>query len=229
MLHHEGARDPDARMVDRMLLFSDAVFAIVLTLLVLELRPPEGGDQGDAALWTALGAQIGHFFSFAISFALVGLWWSLHMRLMRTLATFDWPVAICNLIFLFTIALMPFAAGFWGTHIRSGAALAVYWSANTAASLTFMFVFLAATRGNFRLLVSPMSRGDWVVRLIGSLSRTGAFGAGAWLATLGQVYLSWFAWAAIPIVMVTVGLARRLAAPRAAKGRAPKPAPPAPA
>jgi uncharacterized membrane protein len=229
MLHQEGAaRGPDARMVDRMLLFSDAVFAIVLTLLVLELRPPEG-DLGDAALWAALGEQIWHFFSFAISFALVGLWWSLHMRLMRTLATFDWPVAICNLIFLFTIALMPFAAGFWGTHVSSGAALAVYWSANTAASLSFMFVFLAATRGNFRLLTSSMSRGDWVVRLIGSLSRTGAFAAGAWLASIGQVSLSWFAWVLIPIVMVTVGLVRRLATPRAPRARAPKPAPPAPA
>jgi hypothetical protein len=117
---------------------------------------------------------------------------------------------------------MPFAAGFWGTHIASGAALAVYWSALAAASFSFMLLFLALTRANGRLLVAPMGRSDWTVRLAGALVRTAAFAAGAWLAATGQVTLSWFAWALIPAAMAM----RRSPAP---KPRAPKRAPRAPA
>src|SRR6185436_6666827 len=108
------ARGPDARMADRMLFFTDAVFAIVLTIMVLELRPPllqrEGvQNAGDGALWPALGGMIHEVAAFLISFILVGAWWMIHMRATRRLIAFDWPTAICNMLFLLAIAVMPFA------------------------------------------------------------------------------------------------------------------------
>ena len=81
---HALERAPEMRMVDRMLFFSDAVFAIVLTLLVLELRPPEASD--DAGLAIALKALSPKFFAFAASFALVSIFWTAHMAITRRLA-----------------------------------------------------------------------------------------------------------------------------------------------
>jgi uncharacterized membrane protein len=74
MSHHESvAAGSQARLVDRMVFFSDAVFAIVLTLLVLELRPPHVAPGGD--LWPALWIIRHAFVSFALSFGLVAIFW----------------------------------------------------------------------------------------------------------------------------------------------------------
>ncbi|MEJ0059563.1 MAG: TMEM175 family protein [Terricaulis sp.] len=202
MSHHESAaRGPDARMVDRMLFFSDAVFAIVLTLLVLELRAPEIEPFTEAALADALFGMAEHFAAFFITFALTGLWWSIHMRVTRRLQRFDWLSAIANLVFLLCIALTPFASAVFGGAPSSVVALEVYWGVNTAIALAMTTLFLVIHRGKGKL-VGGLARGEWTFRLIQSLAPAIAFATSIYLAQIGQVQLSHFGWALMFPIML---------------------------
>lgn len=194
---------PDTRMVDRMLYFSDAVFAIVLTLLVLELRPPEFED--DEALRTSLMALGPKFFAFAMSFAVVGIFWAAHMTTTRRLAVFDWPAAWLNLIFLFAIALMPFITAMMGEHGASGLAWQIYCGALIAASLTQTLLVAAVTRGRGRL-VGGMSLRERTFRFGRALSPGIAFAAGLYLSLQGEALLSAFCWVLIPVVIAFMRL-----------------------
>src|SRR5205809_1973061 len=86
----------EERMLHRALFFTDAVFAIVLTLLVLDLKPPLG-----VTATRGLTEMAGHLASFALSFTIISIFWLAHMNTTRRLIHFDWPVAIANLVFLF--------------------------------------------------------------------------------------------------------------------------------
>jgi uncharacterized membrane protein len=100
-LAHKG--DPS---LDRLLFFSDGVFAIAITLLAIELHPPHGWDGRAATLvresWPMLAA-------FALSFAVVGVFWNSHRRLFLGMERFAAGVFVLNLFVLGGIALMPFA------------------------------------------------------------------------------------------------------------------------
>jgi uncharacterized membrane protein len=208
MSHHESAaKGPDGRMVDRMLFFSDAVFAIVLTLLVLELRPPEGHGHADTELWSALGEMFRHFAAFFISFTLVGGWWLVHMRVTRTLRAFDWPAAVCNLLLLLFIALTPFAAALFGQNIASLAALQIYWTLNAAVAFAMTLLFVVIARGGGRLIGGIGAR-EWWFRFIQSLAPALAFVFGAWAASRGFADLSRFCWVVIFPTMVIARLVR---------------------
>ena len=190
---------PDKRMVDRMLFFSDAVFAIVLTLLVLELRVPS--VAGDEALAAALRDLTGKFVAFAASFALVAIFWSAHMTITRRLATFDWPVAWLNLIFLFSIAAMPFVSALIGEYGTFGLAWRIYCGTLIAASLAQTLLVIAVTRDRGKL-VGGISGREIAWRLARALSPGIAFAAGLWLSYNGEPKLSALCWVVIPGVMI---------------------------
>ena len=196
---HQLERAPEMRMVDRMLFFSDAVFAIVLTLLVLELRPPEASD--DAGLAIALKALSPKFFAFAASFALVSIFWTAHMAITRRLAVFDWTAAWINLLFLFSIAVMPFVSALLGAGGNAGLAWRLYCSALVFASAASTLLVLALTRGKGRL-VGGISLREKFYRLFRSASPGIAFGVGLWLSLNGEDRLSAFCWVLIPVLLL---------------------------
>ena len=78
---------PDGPNLHRMVFFSDAVFAIILTLLALELRAPL--DVAPGGLFEALGKLTPHFIAFAMSFAIVSVFWIAHLSTLRRLVHFD--------------------------------------------------------------------------------------------------------------------------------------------
>ncbi|WP_104180823.1 TMEM175 family protein [Arthrobacter sp. B0490] len=90
---------------DRTVFFSDAVFAIAMTLLVLDLEVPDGlqPDQVGAALVE----QLPHFFSFALSFTVIGSAWMNHHRKVRVIVRYDFRLQVLNLLLLFFVALLP--------------------------------------------------------------------------------------------------------------------------
>ncbi len=219
MSHHEStAKGPDGRMVDRMLFFSDAVFAIVLTIMVLELRAPVLEDKaltGAAsaqALLTAIMGEGRTIFAYVVSFGIVTLWWSVHMRVTRSMHRFDWPTAICNMLFLFTVTIIPFAAAVLGENVRNDAAWAIYWSINAAASLTLTVMMIVVSRGGGRL-IGGMDATERLARVLQSAGPGLAFAIGAWASANGQEMLSRFCWLfMLPVMILSRFLYRKATA-----------------
>lgn len=92
---------------DRVLFFSDAIFAIAITLLVLEIRVP-GYDNNPGG---EISHALPHIFSFGISFVVIGLFWMGHHSLSRYIAAFDRGLIGINLLFLGLIAFLPYPTG----------------------------------------------------------------------------------------------------------------------
>ena len=95
--------------------FSDGVFAIAITLLVLQLDIPSGVDSG-AGLFDAFGDQTADFFAFTISFAVIGRFWYLHHRFMQMLREFDPRLIALNMVYLFFVVLIPFTSELMGDY-----------------------------------------------------------------------------------------------------------------
>ena len=128
---------------DRVLFFSDAVFAIAITLLVVDIRVPE--HVLDAA--RQIGNSQDQILSFAISFLVIGLFWIGHHRLFRYIIAFDRPLIFLNLIFLGTIAFLPYpTALLFAGNTRQPAAPAFYAACVAAAGLVELVVWLYANR-----------------------------------------------------------------------------------
>jgi len=105
--------------LERLIFFSDAVFAIAITLLILEIKVPDKeflkdhGGISDATILHELKLLIPKFLGFLLSFYLIGLYWSIHHRMFGFVTTYDRPLLLLNLIFLLFIVLMPFSTGFY--------------------------------------------------------------------------------------------------------------------
>jgi len=114
-LHNELKKE---FQLERMILFSDAVFAIAITLLVIEIKIPEVHDEpvSDTLLLRALGHLIPKFVGFFISFVFIGLYWTIHHRMFGFVTNYDRRLLFLNLLFLFFIALMPFSTGFYSEY-----------------------------------------------------------------------------------------------------------------
>jgi uncharacterized membrane protein len=99
--------------LERLIFFSDAVIAIAITLLVLDLRLPEASSESLAA---QLGDLSSSFLSFFMSFAVIGLFWEAHHRLFGFIERYDRTLLWLNLAFLFLIAFLPFPTSVLGKH-----------------------------------------------------------------------------------------------------------------
>ena len=97
--------------------FSDAVFAIAITLLVLELRLPDlPANASEHEVLTALGDTAPRIFAWVLSFATIGLYWLAHWRRFRFIARIDERMAALNLVLLGLIAFVPFPTALIGEH-----------------------------------------------------------------------------------------------------------------
>lgn len=112
--------------LERMILFSDAVFAIAITLLVIELKLPEFDASSNDALTEALRHTIPHFISFIISFMIIGIYWMAHHRMFSYVIDYDRRLLWLNLMLLFFIALMPFSSNVYGVHAALNTAYYLY-------------------------------------------------------------------------------------------------------
>lgn len=101
------------RDIERTVFFSDAVFAIAMTLLVLELRVPDTAATGEdaRAFAEAFAERVPAFLAFALSFFLVGSTWLTHHRRFRAIVAYDTRLQVLNLALLFCVAFMPVPSG----------------------------------------------------------------------------------------------------------------------
>jgi uncharacterized membrane protein len=113
-LHNELRKE---FQLERLILFSDAVFAIAITLLVIEIKVPEIHENvSDKVLLHSLGHLVPKFLGFLISFMLIGLYWTIHHGMFGFVTAYDRKLLVLNLVFLFFIALMPFSTGFYSEY-----------------------------------------------------------------------------------------------------------------
>ena len=115
---------------DRVLFFNDAVFAIAITLLVVDLRPPAANVYAGTALREAVPSIIG----FGISFAVIGLFWLGHHGIFRYVEAFDRPLVLLNLLFLGTIAFLPYPTELLSIGSASQAPAVIFYAACAAAA-----------------------------------------------------------------------------------------------
>lgn len=99
--------EPESRAAERLTFFSDAVVAIAITLLAIELPVPEGGTV--SAFWSSVRSDAGHYAAFLISFAAIAAAWSNHHDLFRYARRIDPRLRTLNLGWLLMIVLNPFA------------------------------------------------------------------------------------------------------------------------
>lgn len=203
----------DGHLLHRLVFFSDAVFAIVLTLLVLELRPPE--VESVDGLVAALGHMAPQFVAFIASFAVISIFWVGHMSIFRQIKAFDWMVAWLNLLFLFTIALMPFASAILGEYGVQSDPWRIYSVILIAAAIAQCLLVIALYRGKGKLVGGATSR-EFAYRLSRASSPGIVFAVGLGLSLIGQDVLSFLCWLLFPPILI---LARLLFGPRKAKAQ----------
>ena len=99
--------ETDSRAAERLTFFSDAVVAIAITLLAIELRVPGGGTV--SAFWTSVEHDDGHYAAFMISFAVIAAAWSDHHELFACARRVDGRLRALDTWWLLSIVLNPFA------------------------------------------------------------------------------------------------------------------------
>ena len=106
--------------LERMILFSDAVFAIAITLMAIDIRWPEMPEKkGNTDLYQLFGPTILEFGVFILSFFFIGRLWASHLKLFRLLKNYDKGLINLNLFLLFFVVIFPFTASGMLGHFRS--------------------------------------------------------------------------------------------------------------
>jgi len=108
--HHDIFENRRQFQLERMILFSDAVFAIAITLLIIEIKIPELGDKETLAEAFAKNNTFNGFFGLALTFAIIGQFWTNHHRLFGYVNNYTGALLWLNLHMLFWIILMPFSS-----------------------------------------------------------------------------------------------------------------------
>ncbi len=106
---------------------SDGVFSIVMTLLVIEIAVPEILNPTDAKIITALGHLTPLFVSYFVSFTVLAMFWISHNFFYSSITReVNRVLVLLNMLYLSTIALLPFSAHFLGTYLTSPVATLAY-------------------------------------------------------------------------------------------------------
>jgi uncharacterized membrane protein len=105
----------------------DGIFAVAMTLLVLDLRLPEGATlSGDSAVWRQLVGLTGRISAYALSFIVLGMFWIGHHSLFHFVRRVSREVLWVNLLFLLCITLVPFSTNLLSGHTHLQIPIVVY-------------------------------------------------------------------------------------------------------
>lgn len=146
----KGRGDEVDNPLERMIFFSDAVFAIAITLLVIEIHVPHLPHGATSAQYgAALAELVPSLAAFMLSFFVIGRFWIGHHNAFSHVRRYDPKLLWPNLVFLFAIAFMPFATAFLGANLGALVPALVYNLAMfTTALLNLWVVRLALARSD---------------------------------------------------------------------------------
>ncbi|MGH9946826.1 MAG: TMEM175 family protein [Pyrinomonadaceae bacterium] len=120
--------------------FSDAVIAIVMTIMVLELRIPHGADL------ESLGPLLPIFLSYVLSFVYLGIYWNNHHHMLQATHRVNGAILWANLHLLFWLSLVPFTTGWMGENHFAPLPTAVYGIVLLAAAIAYTILQQAIVR-----------------------------------------------------------------------------------
>lgn len=117
--------------------FSDGVVAIIITIMVLEMKVPHSDDWGDLAKLTPV------FFSYVLSFIMLGIYWVNHHHLVHAIPTVNAGIMWTNLHLLFWLSLVPFATAWMGESHFAQNSIILYAVLAFACGFAYYFLLLA--------------------------------------------------------------------------------------
>src|SRR3954466_14626295 len=121
--------------------FSDGVIAIIITIMVLELRPPDGSGFDE------LRPLVPKVLSYLLSFVLVAIYWNNHHHLFTLVERIDGAVMWSNMMLLFSLSLVPFATAWFGENPGDLAPVIIYIGVQVACAVCYF----ALTRSMLRI------------------------------------------------------------------------------
>ena len=185
------------KVLGRILTFSDGVFAIAILLLLIDIKLPAGTSASDLA--ATLAALWPNYLAFFISFVVIGLYWTAHVRTFREIVRYDWGLISLNLLYLFFIVIIPFATSVLATHFVN---LSVVMYAATIAAAGYANTIVRIYSGRGHRLVSDRF-GDIYIRNRILLSLIAPIG---FSVSIGIAFINLFAaqyfWIAMLIVHI---------------------------
>jgi len=140
--------------------FSDGVIAIIITIMVLEMKVPHGGGLKD------LAPLLPVFLSYVLSFLYVGIYWNNHHHMLHASTTVTGAVLWANLHLLFWLSLFPFTTGWMGENHFAGVPSALYGVVLLMAAIAYYLLQQAIIRaqGADSILKEAIGR-DWKGKL----------------------------------------------------------------
>jgi uncharacterized membrane protein len=169
--------------------FSDGVFAILITIMVLELRPPGGAALADMA------PLLPKLLSYVLSFAFLGIYWNNHHHMLHAVQRVNGRVLWANLHLLFWLSLVPFATAWLGEHPAAPVPVALYGVVMLLAALAYTLL-----TGSLLALHAP----DSPLAVAVGHDRKGKLSLVAWAVSVPLTFVS--VWLALGLyVAVAVG------------------------
>jgi len=140
--------------------FSDGVIAILITIMVLEMKVPVGERP------EALVPVVPVFLSYVLSYVYLGIYWNNHHHMLHTVQRVTGPILWANLHLLFWLSLVPFTTGWMGSNHFSAAPTALYGVVLLMAAIAFYVLqqLIIASQGPGSLLRRAVG-GDWKGKL----------------------------------------------------------------
>jgi uncharacterized membrane protein len=139
---------------NRLEAFSDGVFAIIITIMVLEMKVPHGSD------FAALTPLLPVFLSYVLSFVYLGIYWNNHHHMLHATQRVTGTILWANLHLLFWLSLFPFVTGWMGQNEFAAAPMALYGVALLMAAVAYFALERAiiASQGVDSLLARAVGR-----------------------------------------------------------------------
>jgi uncharacterized membrane protein len=197
----EIASDPrEEQALERLVLFTDAVIAIVITLMVLEVKPPPVHSEQE--LLPALGALHHEYLAVGVSFLVIGIYWAAHHHRFQWVQRLDRGLIAINLLFLLSICAIPFVTAVLAKHPqRIGTILYALTVALASLLLALMWAYACGRKLTAVDLPAHERRSGIVAPLATAAVFLGSIPIAFWNPTAAR-----FSWIAVLVVAIVLRL-----------------------
>jgi uncharacterized membrane protein len=165
--------------------FSDGVIAILITIMVLELRVPKGTDAA------ALRPVVPVFLTYVLSFVFLGIYWNNHHHMLHAAGRINGKVLWANLHLLFWLSLIPFVTGWMGENQFASLPTAVYGGVLLLAGVAYLILE--------RTIIDAQGRGSKLAAAVGDDTK-GRLSAGLYVIAIPTSFL--YHWIALAIYVL---------------------------